>query len=715
MKNRKLVAGVIAATLSVSLMAGCGANNEQVPTGDAQMPENYNETSATVYEQQLGTFQDTYQAAKDELIDIDRRYALSAIAEAKLLESGVFIPFNSKGGGYAITRNAYHTASSVMWGIGTDRYENMVVAKEYVKPEDWAAMKTKWNELHGTGTYEEWVKGYMKDQGYTLNDEYALSIYNSEIKTWDGLATSRQADTRAIENTIDCLMQYDMENVLQPALAESYDISSDGTVYTFHLRDGLEWDDSQGRKIADLVADDFVAGMQHMMDAMGGLEFLVDGTIKGVHEYINGQASDMSGVGVRAVDDKTVEYTLEQPTPWFLTMLQYNPFTPLCRSFYESQGGKFGADYDNSAADYKYGTSPDSIAYCGPYLCTNYTPGNMIVFDANPNYWAADRINIHKITWPYEDGSDPLKIYNDMKAGILPGAGMTPSAMEKAKTDMVDETGKSMFDSYVHQSDTDGTSFVGFFNLNRVTYANASDLTKVRSEKTVDDAERSRKALDNANFRLALIFATDRAARQAQRAGEDLKYTALINGYTPGAFCSISNDTTVDINGTPTTFKAGTYYGEMVQAQITADGFPIKCWDADTQSSAGFDGWYNADNAKAYLDKAKSELDIKIDKNHPIKIDLPYSASGETFTNMANAWKQSVEAATDGQIIINLVACASDEEYYNTGYYCDYGYEGNYDINDTSGWSADYGDPTSFLDTLLPEGAGYMAKMLGIY
>lgn len=75
-------------------------------------------------------------------------------------------------------------------------------------------------------------------------------------------------------------MEYDVEGTLQPALAESYEVSDDGLTYTFHLRKDVKWTDSQGREVDTVKADDFVAGMQHMCDAQGGLEYLVQGVIK---------------------------------------------------------------------------------------------------------------------------------------------------------------------------------------------------------------------------------------------------------------------------------------------------------------------------------------------------------------------------------------------------------------------------------------------------
>ncbi len=84
-------------------------------------------------------------------------------------------------------------------------------------------------------------------------------------------------------------------------------------------------------------------------------------------------------------------------------------------------------------------------------------------------------------------------------------------------------------------------------------------------------------------------------------------------------------------------------------------------------------------------------------------------------TQMGQVYKKSVEDALGGKVIINLVECTSADEWYYTGYYTNYGYEANYDLFDLSGWGPDYGDPQTYLDTMLDEYAGYMAKCLGIY
>ena len=714
---KKLVALILAAITLLALVS-CGPKIEGGgsfvdPYGTI---ENYDEKSGKIYDEVLGDFLTAYNAAK-EAKTVSERFALMAIAEAKLLESGVLLPSTANGGNFAISRVAPYTATSALWGNDSYRYHNVIIATEPITAEHRNEMKAKWAELKGTGTYEEFVKTYLTDKGYTLKDTYTLG-YSSDPQNWDVLATSKAADSEALVNTYDGLYEYDSENVLKPALATSYEkvVNEDGTVtYTFKIRQGIKWVTSQGQAIADVKADDFVAGMQHMMDACGGLEYLVQGLIVNASEYIDGDITDFSKVGVKAVDDETLVYTLTHDATYFMTMLGYGVFAPMSREYYESQGGKFGADYKADAEDYTYGKTKDNIAYCGPYRITNATANNTIVFEANESYWNKDNITMKKITWLFNDGKDALKAYNDMKAGTIDGCGLNSSALEQAKKD-------NLFDTLAYISSTDATTFCSFYNVNRGIFHNFNDETLVVSPQTPAEANRTLAAMRNQNFRLALSFALDRGAYNAQTVGDELKLTSLINTYTPGNFVSLEEDVTVKINGKDTTFAKGTYYGAIIQAQLDADKMPIKAWDPTAESgvgsSAGYDGWYNVDNAKEYLKKAIKELEkvgVAVSAEYPIQIDLPYFAGSEAYSQRAQAYKKCFEDAFEGKVVLNLVTCNSSAEWYYAGYYPEIGSDGNYDICDLSGWGPDYGDPQTYLDTMLPEYAGYMIKMLGIY
>lgn len=678
----------------------------ELPTGD------YNAMSAAIYDAQLGAFNTLYQAAKEET-NVSKRYALMAQAEAKLLEAAVLIPGTTNGGNYGLSRVAKRSASTVLWGNDSDRFHNVLVTTELITAEDQTHLKAMWNEVRGTGTYTQKAIDYLTEKGYTLKNTYNMG-YASDPKTWDALATSRSADSEAIVNTYDGLVEYDNENEIKPALAESWEVSEDGLTYTFHIRQGAKWVDAQGREVADVKADDFVAGMQHMLDAGGGLEYLVENIIVNALEYNTGDVTDFAEVGVKATDDNTVVYTLCQPTSYFITMLGYNVFAPMSRTYFESKGGVFGKDDYKTAVDagtMKYGQTVNDIAYCGPYTVTNHTAENTIVFEANPTYWNKDNITIKTLTWKFNDGKDPTKAYEDTKAGTLDGCGLSSASLEACKAD-------GNFEKYCTVSDTDATSFVLFLNLNRNAYANVNDATKAVSTMTDDQKKRTDAAMLNVHFRRAIGMGLDIATYNGQVVGEELKLNSVRNSYTPGNFVALEEDVTVEINGESKTFAKGTYYGEIMQAQIDADGVKIKVWDAENQTSDGFAGWHNPANAYEELQQAITELKefgVEISKDNPIVMDLPYYSGNDIYSNRAQTLKQSVEEALQGCVVVNLVSCADAQEWYYAGYYTESGKDANYTLYDVSGWGPDYGDPATYLDTMLGDGAGYMARCLGIF
>ncbi len=546
-----MLATVALTTASCGKTDDTGSNSSDASDGAVVYTDPYadlegDEKYAAIYDDVLGEFSEAYEAAKAET-NVSKKWALMAIAEAKLMESALMLPLTSNGGTYSISRVAPYTVDYTLWGNDNYRYHQALVADKFITAEHRAEMKAKWVEVKGQGTYEAWAKQYLADKGYTLKDSYSIG-YSSDPQTWDVLATSRAADSEAIINTYDGLYEYDVEGTLKPALAESYTVATTGegeemrTVYTFKIREGVEWVDYQGRKVADLTAKDFVTGMQHMMDAAEGLEYLVQGVVVNASEYISGDITDFTQVGVKATDDYTLEYTLIGNPTYFMTMLGYGVFAPMSESYYKSQGGQFGDEYDNTVESYKYGASPENIAYCGPYCVTNLTEKNTIVFTANNSYWNKDNINIKTLTWKYNDGEDALKAYNDAVAGTIDGCSLNPSALELCKTE-----GK--FDDYAYVSSTDATTFSAFYNVNREAFKNVADETKVVSSQTEEVATRTAAALRNVHFRRAISFALDRGAYNAMTNGEEVKLNALRNTYTPGTFVALEEDVTVSING----------------------------------------------------------------------------------------------------------------------------------------------------------------------
>lgn len=744
---KKFLALLLALTM-VASMAACGGNNSTATTaaattapaettaateaaGDSYTgPDwaaidamDHDEASDALYDWNLGEFNTYYQDAKTEIADLNLRMAKMAIAEAKLMESGVFTPVFGNGGSYAMNRVVPRTDTTTSWGVDEYRLHSKLVANELITSEDRAALTALWGESEDAASWLEAAKAYLGEHGYTLSDTWNYAI-NYELATWDGIASSYTSDHYFIAPTWAPLLEYDAKNVQQPGLAESVDVSDDGTVYTFHLRQGVKWVDQQGREVGEVTADDWVASMEHVIDNNDALGYLMTSTdgcgIKNYDAYLNGEVTDFAEVGVKAVDDYTLEYTLEAPFPAFLSMMGYGCFAPLNRAFYKAQGGTFSAEGDEYTSG-NYGTTPANIAYCGAYLVKNFTEKNVTSYVANPSYWNADAVNTHNINIYFNDGSDPLRTYNEAKAGTLSGCAFNSSALVLAKEDKPEGSDKTYFELYQYTTANDGSTFCGWVNVNRGSWANFNDNTIGVSTQTDEQKAATRAALSNQNFRLALATGFDRGAFNSTIVGEELKYASLRNSYTPGDFLVTTAEVTVEINGEATTFPAGTYYGQIEQAQLDADNVPLQVWDPNGNDGAGsgdgFDGWYNADNAAAYMEKAIAELaqvGVEVSAENPIHIDVPMGAFAESYTNRANAYKQSIEKATNGCVVVDLVSYADNTSYAYSYYRTSNGSESNYDVAPgTSGWGPDYGDAQSYLDTVQPY--GYMNKQMGLY
>lgn len=683
----------------------------------------YDEASDAVYDWNLGVFNEYYQDAKAEIADLDLRLAKMAIAEAKLMESGVFIPVYGDGGNFAMSRVVPRSVCTTSWGIDEYKWHTMLVCNELITSEDRDALTGLWGAAANEDDYLAKAKDFLAANGYTLNDTYNFA--NSyEIATWDVIATSFTSDSYFISCTYTPLLQYDNKGVQQPAMAESVDASADGLTYTFHIRKGVKWVDQQGRELGEVTANDWVASMKHLLDNNDALGYLMtqsDGCgIKGYDDYINGDITDFAEVGVKALDDYTLQYTLEKPFPAFLSMMGYACFAPLNESFYKAQGGTFSADGDEYTAG-NYGTSPATIAYNGAYLVTNFTEKNIISYAPNAAYFAPEKVNTPYVNWYYNDGSDPLRSYNEAKDNTIAAAGFNSSALVLAKEEKPEGSDKTYFDLYNYTTTNSATTYCGWVNLNRGSWANFNDNTIGVSAQTDDMKVRTRQALNNVNFRMAVALGFDRGAYNSTIVGEELKYAALKNSYVTGNFQKTAGEVTVDINGNATTFPAGTYFGVIEQAQLDADGCPIKVWDPAADGGAGsgdgFDGWYSVDNARAYLAKAVEELaqiGIEVSASNPIHIDAPYGSYSESSTNRMQAYKQSIEASTEGLVVVDLVGFDSGTNFQYAYYRTSAGNEANYDITPgTSGWGPDYGDAQTFLDTIQPY--GYMTKNIGLY
>lgn len=178
-----------------------------------------------------------------------------------------------------------------------------------------------------------------------------------------------------------------------PGMAESWNISDDGLVYTFQLRDAAKWSDG-----SRIIADDFVQSYQRMLTPEFAAEYsYLLWFVVGAEEYNNGQLNDFSQVGFKALDNQTLEVTLKNPTPFLLSLISsHYAWYPVPIKVIS----KFGSLTGKSTR----WTKPENMVSNGPFRLTEWVPNQRIVMERNPHYWDAETVKLDQIRfYPTED------------------------------------------------------------------------------------------------------------------------------------------------------------------------------------------------------------------------------------------------------------------------------------------------------------------------
>lgn len=245
-----------------------------------------------------------------------------------------------------------------------------------------------------TGSSTQSPSGGEGESGGSTRD--TLVYYDSnEIRTLVQWAASDTQSFTILNNAFEGLFRLDANHEPQPALAESYTVSDDGLVYTFTLREGLQWSNGTA-----LTANDFVFAWLKQMsaDATNGYNFIMTDYIVNGLEYGEGTAT-ADQVGVKALDDRTLEVTIKNPTPYFLYLTTLSMYFPLNEEYVTEQG-------DN------YGITADNMIYCGPYVITSYDPAVGTSMAKNETYWDAASVSIPKVEVKIiKDQSSALNTY----------------------------------------------------------------------------------------------------------------------------------------------------------------------------------------------------------------------------------------------------------------------------------------------------------------
>ena len=488
-----------------------------------------------------------------------------------------------------------------------------------------------------------------KTSGKTYN-----YVYGGDPATLDYVSTNKKNMTTAVSNGVDGLFENDQYGNLKPSVAENWSVSQDGLTYTYKIRKGVKWYTSDGEEYANVTAKDFVTGLKHAADTNSEAIYLLQNSVKGLNDYLSGANKDFSNVGIKAVDDYTLQYTLSQPEPYWNSKLTYSVTWPVNEDFLKSKGKDFGKS-----------TDPTSILYNGPYLLKSLTTKSSIEFAKNENYWDKDNVYFDTVKLTYDDGTDQESLERNFTDGVYNLARLYPTSSNYSKVE------KQYKDNIFYTQPGAAVEGVGI-NIDRQTYGHTS--------KENDQQKTSTKtALLNKDFRQSLGFAIDRTNYAAQLNGKEGGSTAVRNIFVKPDFVQAD----------------GKDFGTMVMDQLPSYGDE---WSgvnlADSQ-----DGLYNPEKAKAEFAKAKEALQAE-GVQFPIHLDVPVNQSNKIFVNQVQSLKQSIESALGKDNVVLDLHQLSTDDFYNITYSASNAAAEDWDLSVGVAWEPDYLDPSTYLDVL---------------
>ena len=490
-------------------------------------------------------------------------------------------------------------------------------------------------------------------------------VYAVDPASLDYSIATRTSTTDIIGNVIDGLMENDQYGNVVPSLAEDWSVSKDGLTYTYKLRKGVKWYTSEGEEYAEVTAHDFVTGLKHVADGKSDGVSLIQNSIKGLDAYMTGETNDFSTVGVKALDDYTVEYTLNKPESFWNSKVTTSTMLPVNEEFLKASGKDYGA------------VTPAGILYNGPYFLKTLTSKSLIEYEKNPNYWDKENVKIEKIKLTYYDGSDQESLIRSFSSGAYTTARLFPSSSNFAST-------LEQYADKITYSPQDSTSYYFTFNVNRQSYN--------KTAKTSEEQKSSTKeAMLNKDFRQAINFAFNRHSYAAQLNGEDGADKIIRNSLVPDNFVQ----------------SAGKSFGQIAQQELVNYGEQWK----EVELVDGKNAIYNPDKAKAAFAKAKKDLESK-GVTFPIHLDVPVEQTDTIAVQQSNSLKQSIESTLGAENVVVDVLQMTDNEKETITSQARVPAQKDYDLNST-GWSPSYQDPASYLNIMDPK-TGSAMKHLGI-
>ncbi len=350
-----------------------------------------------------------------------------------------------------------------------------------------------------------------------------------EVESLDPQEATDGTSFEVIADYTDGLTQMDADGAAVPAIASSWDVSEDQTVYTFHIREDANW--SNGEPV---TANDFVFAWQRAVDPAMASEYsymLSDiGQVKNAYAIIDGEM-DKSELGVKALDAKTLEVTLDVPVSYFLSLMYFPTFYPVNEAFF------------NSLPAGTFGTSPETVLSNGAFILTEYEPAALAFsLEKNPGYYDAAKVKLDGIN--YQVIKDSQQAYMAYQKGDLDMVKLSGDQIEQVEGDP---------ELSIH-----GAGYLWYLTLN------------------MHDVP----ALNNQNMRLALANAVNRQSivDDVVKDGSLATYTAVPPQFaassTTGADFSADQEMFKDVCNDDAA-KASEYY-EKAKAELKADSFTFE-------------------------------------------------------------------------------------------------------------------------------------------
>lgn len=237
-------------------------------------------------------------------------------------------------------------------------------------------------------------------------------LNGAEPETLDPALITGQPEGRVANALFEGLLAFDEHGKPQPGAAESWEVSEDGRIYTFHLREGLTWSDG-----VPLTAHDFAASWRRTLDPATASEYAYQlHYIKGAKAFNEGETADFSQVGVSAPDERTLRVELENPTPFFPDLCAFVTLLPVPLHVIE----KYGDDW------IKLGR----IVGSGAYVLDSWRINDRIRLRKNPRYWDAKNAALETIDiLPVSKGNTAFNLYASGQADLIMDKGLVPPAL----------------------------------------------------------------------------------------------------------------------------------------------------------------------------------------------------------------------------------------------------------------------------------------------